>query len=114
VGGRTKERRRDLAEAAGGRCDLCILTSDNPACEPPMDIIEEIDAAFPAGSCPRVKITDRAEAIRYAVEISEAGDIILLAGKGHEDYQLVGVKKEPFSEIDILREAMGEKVFVGR
>ena len=114
VGGRTKERRRDLAQAAGGRCDLCILTSDNPACEPPMDIIEEIDAAFPAGSCPRVRIADRAEAIRYAVEIAEAGDIILLAGKGHEDYQLVGVKKEPFSEIDILREAMGEKVFVGR
>ena len=106
VGGRTKERRRDLAEAAGRRCDLCILTSDNPASEPPMDIIDEIDAAFPAGSCPRVKIADRAEAIRYAVEIAEAGDIILLAGKGHENYQLVGVKKEPFSEIEILRGAM--------
>ena len=112
VGGRTKERRRDLAEAAGGRCDLCILTSDNPASEPPMDIIDEIDAAFPVGSCPRVKIADRAEAIRYAVEIAEAGDIILLAGKGHENYQLVGVKKEPFSEIEILREAMEEKASV--
>ena len=112
VGGRTKERRRDLAEAAGGRCDLCIITSDNPASEPPMDIIDEIDAAFPAGSCPRVKIADRAEAIRYAVEIAKAGDIILLAGKGHENYQLVGVKKEPFSEIEILREAMEEKASV--
>ena len=112
VGGRTKERRRDLAEAAGGRCDLCILTSDNPASEPPMDIIDEIDAAFPAGSCPRVKIADRAEAIRFAVEIARAGDIILLAGKGHENYQLVGVKKEPFSEIEILREAMEEKASV--
>lgn len=112
VGGRTKERRRDLAEAAGGRCDLCILTSDNPASEPPMDIIDEIDTAFPAGSCPRVKIADRAEAIRYAVEIAEAGDIFLLAGKGHENYQLVGVKKEPFSEMEILKEAMEEKTSV--
>ena len=114
VGGRTRERRRDLAEAAGSRCDLCILTSDNPACEPPMDIIDEIDAAFPAGSCPRVRIADRAEAIRYAARIAEAGDIILLAGKGHEDYQLVGVKKEPFSEIDILREALESRIPVER
>lgn len=114
VGGRTKERRRDLAEAAGERCDLCILTSDNPANEPPMDIIDDIDTAFPTGSCPRIKIADRAEAIRYAVEIAEPGDIILLAGKGHENYQLVGVKKEPFSEIAILREALDEKILVMR
>ena len=113
VGGRTKERRRDLAEAAGPRCDLCIITSDNPACEPPMDIINEIDKAFPAGSCPRVKIADRVEAIRYAAKIAEAGDIILLAGKGHEDYQLVGVKKLPFSEMDILREALDGKAKIG-
>lgn len=110
VGGRTKERRRDLAEAAGSRCDLCILTSDNPACEPPMEIIEEIDAAFPAGSCPRAKISDRAEAIRYAVDMAEAGDIILLAGKGHEDYQLIGVRKEPFSERSILLEALESRM----
>ena len=106
VGGRTTERRRDLAEAAGPRCDLCILTSDNPACEPPDQIIDEIDRAFPAGSCPRVKIADRAEAIRYAVEIAEAGDIILLAGKGHEDYQLIGTQRVAFSEIEILEGAL--------
>ena len=106
VGGRTKERRRDLAEAAGPRCDLCILTSDNPASEPPMDILNEIDAAFPAGSCPRVKIVDRTEAIRYAVEIAEAGDVILLAGKGHEKYQLVGVKVHDYSESAALWEAL--------
>ena len=108
VGGRTTERRRDLAEAAGPRCDLCILTSDNPACEPPEAIIDEIDAAFPKGSCPRVKIADRAEAIRYAVKIAQAGDVILLAGKGHEDYQLVGTVKQPFSEIRVLMEALSE------
>ena len=106
VGGRTKERRRDLAEAAAHRCDLCILTSDNPGCEPPEEIISEIDAAFPPDACPRVAIPDRAEAIRYAVDIASEGDVILLAGKGHEDYQLVGVKRIPFSETDILLEAI--------
>ena len=108
VGGRTTERRRDLAEAAGPRCDLCILTSDNPACEPPEAIIDEIDAAFPEGSCPRIKITDRASAIRHVVEIAQEGDVILLAGKGHENYQLVGTVKEPFSEIDVLRDALAD------
>lgn len=108
VGGRTRERRRDLAIAAGQRCDLCILTSDNPACEPPEEIIDEIDAHFPSRSCPRIKIIDRAEAIQRAVKIAQPGDIVLLAGKGHEDYQLVGVTKMPFSEIQILRKALAE------
>ena len=106
VGGRTYERRGALAEAAGSRCDLCILTSDNPACEPPMDILRAIDEAFPAGSCPRLLIPDRAEAIRHAVELAEAGDIIVLAGKGHETYQLIGTQKIPFCERDILCEAL--------
>ncbi len=110
VGGRTKERRRDLAEAAGGRCDLCILTSDNPACESPDAIIDEIDQAFPAGSCPRIKIADREQAIRYAVEIAREGDMILLAGKGHEDYQLIGVDRVPFSENRILQDALEQRV----
>ena len=109
VGGRTTERRRDLAEAAGPRCDFCILTSDNPACEPPEQILDEIDRSFPEGSCPRVSITDRGEAIRYAVEIAQEGDVILLAGKGHENYQLIGTHKEPFSEFAILREALEQR-----
>ncbi len=113
VGGRTKERRGDLARAAAERCDLCILTSDNPADEPPMQILAEIDAAFPAGACPRVLIPDRAEAIRYAVEACRPGDIILLAGKGHEDYQLIGEEKIPFSEREILAEALEERAGAG-
>ncbi len=113
VGGRTFERRRDLACAAGGRCDLCILTSDNPASEPPENILCEIDEAFPIGSCPRRLIADRAEAIRYAVEIARPGDIILLAGKGHETYQLIGTRKFPFSERKILTEAIEALVGAG-
>lgn len=109
VGGRTKERRHDLALAAATRCDLCILTSDNPACEDPTSILRDIDAAFPPGSCPRELIADRAEAIRHAVELARPGDIILLAGKGHETYQLVGTKRIPFCERSILWEALEER-----
>ncbi len=113
VGGRTYERRRDLAEAAAERCELCILTSDNPANEPPEDILHEIDAAFPAGSCPRLLIPDRAEAIRRAVEAAGEGDIVLLAGKGHEQFQLIGTKKVPFSERGILLEAIETRIGAG-
>ncbi len=113
VGDRTYERRKDLAEAAGTRCDLCILTSDNPASEPPMDIIRAIDKAFPSDACPRLLIPDRADAIRRAVEIAEAGDVIVLAGKGHEAYQLIGSRKIPFSEKDILWDALEARAGAG-
>ena len=102
VGERTKERRRELAEAAGLRADLCILTSDNPGREDPEAILREIDAAFPEGSCPRVIIPDRAEALAYAVSQAKTGDMILLAGKGHENYQLIGTQKIPYSDRETL------------
>ena len=109
VGDRTFERRAQLAEAAAYRADLCILTSDNPGREDPDAIIAEIDAAFPADACPRLCIPDREEAIRRAVELAEEDDIILLAGKGHERYQLVGICRLPFCESDILLDAVGAR-----
>ncbi len=111
VGERTKERRRELAEVAGVRADLCILTSDNPGREDPEAILAEIDAAFPERSCPRVIIPDRAEAVAYAVHNAQAGDVILLAGKGHEKYQLIGTVKEPYSDMETLLTILdGEKI----
>lgn len=106
VGERTKERRRELAEAAGCRADLCILTSDNPGQENPMSILRDIDKAFPEESCPRVMIPDREAAIAYAVQIATPGDVILLAGKGHEAYQLIGKEKQPYSERAALLSAI--------
>ena len=108
VGGRTYGRRKDMAEAAAYRADLCILTSDNPGPEDPMHVIREIDEAFPADGCPRLLIPDREEAIRRAVSLARPGDLILLAGKGHETYQLIGTRMVPFCEQDILRSAFGE------
>lgn len=102
VGERTQTRRAELGKAAATYADLAILTSDNPAEEDPRVIIDEIAQAFEGYSTPHVAIPDRAEAIRYATEICRTGDILVLAGKGHENYQLIGKEKIPFSEKDIL------------
>lgn len=106
VGERTTLRRRELGSAAGELSDLCILTSDNPATEDPQKIIDEIAEAVSPHGTPYQCIVDRETAIRYAVGILKHGDILLLAGKGHEAYQLVGKEKIPFSEKDILISAV--------
>ncbi|MBQ7783756.1 MAG: UDP-N-acetylmuramoyl-L-alanyl-D-glutamate--2,6-diaminopimelate ligase, partial [Oscillospiraceae bacterium] len=101
VGGRTQGRRKELAEAASSFADLSIISSDNPDYEPPMDVIDEI-ASHMDPNHPYIKISDRQEAVRKAVRLSEDGDIVLFAGKGHETYQLVCGKKLPFIERDII------------
>lgn len=104
VGCRTQMRRRELGEVASVLSDYCILTSDNPDSEDPEIIMNDIAASFPPGSCEYIKIADRREAIRYAMSILQRGDILLLAGKGHEDYQLINARKVPFCERDIVLE----------
>lgn len=101
VGGRTQGRRKELAEAASAFADLSIISSDNPDFEPPMEIIDEI-ASHMDPNHPYIKIADRQEAVRKAVRLSEDGDIVLFAGKGHETYQLVCGKNLPFIERDII------------
>ena len=95
-------RRAELGAVASELCDLSILTSDNPGNESPEKIIANIAAAFPHDHY--VCIPDRAEAIAYAVKHARAGDAVVLAGKGHENYQLVHGKRIPFSEREILIE----------
>ena len=104
VGGRTQVRRRELAEAASAWADYSILTSDNPDFEDPMAILRDIDACM-APDAQYTLIPDRAEAIRTAVQMAQPGDIVLFAGKGHEDYQLIRGQKVPFVERDLIREA---------
>ncbi len=101
VGGRTFGRRSEMGRVAAELCDLSVLTADNPDTEPPMEIIDDIAKSYSAGQ-EFVKIPDRAEAIKYALERAEAGDIVLFAGKGHETYQLIAGKRIPFCERDIL------------
>lgn len=109
VGGRTKNRRRELGEVASLYADFCILTADNPDFEDPRSVIADIAAAFrPGAGCGYVAIPDRTEAVRHAVSIAEAGDIILLAGKGAEDFQLVNGRREPYSDTAALIECAAE------
>ena len=107
VGGRTKERRRELAEVAARLADICVVTSDNPDFEEPAAIIEEIAAYIPAEKC--FTEPDRAKAIAAALDLAESGDLLLFAGKGHEEYQLVRGKKLPFSERELIENHIFKK-----
>lgn len=104
VGGRTQIRRAELGLVASRDADFCILTSDNPDNEPPSAIIGEIATYFTNGTCPYIAIADRRKAIEYALSHSQKGDIILLAGKGHEAYQLICGVREDFNEAEIIRQ----------
>lgn len=105
VGGRTYTRRAPIGSAVSDLADLCILTADDPDFEDPLDIIKDILEGFGEKNTPYVAIPDRREAIIYAVEHAVPGDIILLAGKGHEDFQLLFGEHTPFSERAIIKEA---------
>ena len=106
VGERTQVRRRELGEVARELADLSILTSDNPGTEEPMQIIDEIAAAFGDNRKAYIKIPDRSDAIRCAISMLTKDDILVLAGKGHEEYQLIGREKIPFSEREIILDTL--------
>lgn len=107
VGNRTQVRRVQMGAVAAQYADLSILTSDNPNTEDPQNIINEIATQF-SDPDSYVSIPDRAEAIKYAFEIAQKGDIVLLAGKGHERYQLIGGKNEYFCEREIIESCINE------
>ena len=100
VGERTRLRRRELGEVVEECADLAILTSDNPGCEDPNAIIRDI--AVGMVNTPHMEIPDRRDAISAAVGLLRPNDILVLAGKGHERYQLIGKEKRPFCEREIL------------
>ncbi len=105
VGGRTKARRAELGSVAAELADFSILTSDNPDDEDPTEILRDIAMQFRDVPQKYIEIPDRAKAIRYAISMAKEGDIFLLAGKGHERYQLINGEKRPFCERDILLDA---------
>ena len=86
-GNRAKARRYEMGEVSGKLADFTIITSDNPRFEEPQDIINDIKTGIEKTDGKYVEICDRKEAIRYAIEHAEVGDVIVLAGKGHEDYR---------------------------
>ena len=107
-GNRSKLRRYEMGEVSGRMADFTIITSDNPRFEEPLDIIKDIETGMKKTDGKYVVIPDRKEAIAYAIHNGEPGDIIVLAGKRHEDYQEIRGVKYPMDERVIIREILEE------
>jgi UDP-N-acetylmuramoyl-L-alanyl-D-glutamate--2,6-diaminopimelate ligase len=104
-GDRDKGKRPLMGEIAERDADCAIVTSDNPRTEDPDAIIDDIEAGMRSSKHERV--TDRLSAIQRAIDLAEEGDIVLLAGKGHETYQIRGTTSYPFDEKEIVKEMTG-------
>jgi UDP-N-acetylmuramoyl-L-alanyl-D-glutamate--2,6-diaminopimelate ligase len=108
-GDRDAAKRPIMAQVACEKSDKVILTSDNPRSEDPEQIIHEMEAGLsPVHKKKAISITDRKAAIRTAVSMANDGDIILIAGKGHEKYQEIKGVKHPFDDKDILFQTFKE------
>ncbi len=103
-GDRDRGKRPIMGEIAGRYSDYCIITSDNPRSENPMDIIKDIEEGMIKTACDYIIVENRLEAIEYALEQCEVGDVILLAGKGHEEYQEINGVRFHFSDKEIVEE----------
>lgn len=108
-GNRSRQRRFEMGEVSGRLADLTIITSDNPRFEEPQAIMDDIRTGMDKTDGEYVEICDRKEAIAYAIAHGEPGDIIVLAGKGHEDYQEIKGVKYPMDERDLIRDIVGKK-----
>ncbi len=108
-GNRSKLRRYDMGEIAGRYADLSILTADNPRFEEVEDIIADIKVGMERSHGHYIEIPDRKEAIRYSIEHAENGDMIVLFGKGHEDYQEIKGIRYPFEDRKVVEEVIYEK-----
>ena len=107
-GARDHGKRPMMGEIAGKLADYCIITSDNPRNENPMDIIDAIEEGIKTTQCEYIVIENRREAIRYALSFARKGDVVVLAGKGHETYQEINGVKYPFDEKVIVAELLEE------
>ena len=103
-GNRSKSRRFEVGEVCGQLADLSVVTADNSRFEPVMDIIGDIKVGLEKTNGAYVVVPDRKEAIAYCMQHAQQGDIVVLAGKGHEDYQEIEGIKYPFDEHEIVKE----------
>lgn len=107
-GNRPKVRRYEMGEVCGNMADLSVITADNSRFEDVHDIIADIKTGMAKTQGSYIEIPDRRQAIRWCLENAQEGDIIVLAGKGHEDYQEIQGKKYPFDERVVIRELLEE------
>lgn len=104
-GDRDRSKRPKMAKAASERSDVVVLTSDNPRTEDPLAILKEVEKGLVPG-VKSVSIVDRREAITCSLKKAKPGDVVVIAGKGHENYQLIGREKFPMDDREIAREAL--------
>ena len=98
-----------MGEAAGSLSDVVILTSDNPRTEDPEQILADAEKGIEKSGKPYQKIADRREAIHQAIGEARVDDLVLIAGKGHEDYQIIGRESFHFDDKEVAREALALK-----
>jgi UDP-N-acetylmuramoyl-L-alanyl-D-glutamate--2,6-diaminopimelate ligase len=107
-GDRDRSKRPLMGEAAGSLSDLVVLTSDNPRSEDPLNIINDAVIGLQRANARYQVEADRAAAIRKAISEARAGDIVLLAGKGHETYQAFAARTVPFDDREVARRVLEE------
>ena len=107
-GDRDKTKRSIMGEIACKLSDFVIVTSDNPRTEDPAAIINDILPGVEGSTTPYVVIENREEAIKYAIKNAQKDDVIVLAGKGHETYQIIGTTKHHFDEREVVADALKE------
>jgi UDP-N-acetylmuramoyl-L-alanyl-D-glutamate--2,6-diaminopimelate ligase len=107
-GDRDPGKRPLMGAIAESHADVVVVTDDNPRSEESRTIVEQIIAGMGKPEAAHV-VADRAEAIHFALAEAEAGDVVVIAGKGHEDYQLVGTETRPFSDRAVVLGALGEE-----
>jgi UDP-N-acetylmuramoyl-L-alanyl-D-glutamate--2,6-diaminopimelate ligase len=105
-GDRDRTKRAPMGEAAASLSDVVIATSDNPRTEDPESILRDVEVGLRAAGKPYLKIVDRRDAIHRAIGEARAGDLVMIAGKGHEDYQIVGAEKRHFDDREVALEAL--------
>lgn len=109
-GDREKEKRPIMGEVAGRLSDYCVITSDNPRSEEPESIIKQVEQGIISTNCDYICIENRRDAIKYALAIAREKDVVLLAGKGHETYQVLKDSTIHFDEREVIRELIREEV----
>ncbi len=107
-GDRDKTKRPKMGRMATDLSDIVVVTTDNPRTENPEEIIKDILIGTVGSKSEVVTITDRTEAIKYALNIAKKDDTVLLAGKGHETYQIIGKTRHHYDEREIVKEILGE------
>jgi UDP-N-acetylmuramoyl-L-alanyl-D-glutamate--2,6-diaminopimelate ligase len=112
-GDRDKTKRPKMARASAELADFSIITSDNPRTEDPQRILLDVEQGMIEAGKARdrdyVVIQDRATAIRRAIGMARPGDLVLIAGKGHEDYQILGTERIHFDDREVARDALGAR-----